>query len=266
VNRKETFKRLLGQSGLRVARLLRDSFRAWRYALSEAAPIVPEGQPPLPPARLVFRVAGTFDRQWFLDGGLRAAQGIRRALAAHGVDIGALSAILDFGCGCGRVIRHLQDLSGEIHGCDQDAAAVAWCRRNLRRGRFAVNTIEPRLPYPNAQFELIYALSVFTHLPARLQQGWMNELERVLAPGGYLLLSLHGVPYLDVLSDDERRDFMAGRLVVHDGPPGSNLCAAYHPEQYVREVLAANFSILDFVVEGATGNPRQDLLLFRKGR
>jgi SAM-dependent methyltransferase len=265
LNRKETFKKLLGQSGLRVARLLRETFRAWRYELIEAAPNLPAGEPPLPPARLVFRVAGTFDRQWFLDGGLRAAQSIRRALAAHHVDIEALSAVLDFGCGCGRVIRHLQDLPAEIHGCDQDAAAVAWCRRNLRRGRFAVNTIEPPLPYRNGQFELIYALSVFTHLPERLQQEWMSELERVLAPGGYLFLSLHGAAYLDVLTGDERRDFQAGRLVVHDGPPGSNLCAAYHPEPYVRELMAANFSILDLVVEGASGNPRQDLVLLRKG-
>ena len=93
----------------------------------------------------------------------------------------------------------------------------------------------------------------------------MDELRRVLAPGGYLLLSFHGAAYLDVLTDDERREFQSGRLVVvRDGPPGSNLCAAYHPEPYVREVLAAGFSIVDLVVEGATGNPRQDLLLLRK--
>ena len=264
MKRKETLKKLLGQPGLRVARLVRDTLRAWGYELREAAPIVPAGDPPLPPARLVFRVAGTFDRQWFLASGLRAALSIRRTLTDHRVSIEALSSVLDFGCGCGRVIRHLQDLPGEIHGCDQDAAAVRWCRRNLRRARFAVNTIEPPLAYRNEQFELIYALSVFTHLPARLQQGWMDELRRVLAPGGYLLLSIHGVAYLDVLSDDERRDFQAGRLVVRDGPPGSNLCAAYHPEQYIREVLAADLSILDLVVQGATGNPPQDLLLLRK--
>jgi SAM-dependent methyltransferase len=263
---KGTLKSLLGPSGLRVARRLRDSIRAWRYERRETAPIVPAGAPPLPPARLVFRVAGVFDRQWFLDSGRRAAQSIRGTLAAHGVDIGALAAILDFGCGCGRVIRHLQDLPGEIHGCDQDAPAIEWCRRNLRRARFAVNAIEPPLPYRDEQFALIYALSVFTHLPAHLQLGWMHELERVLAPGGFLLLSLHGATYLDVLTDDERLVFQAGRLVVRDGPPGSNICGAYHPERYVREVLAAGFLIVDFIVEGATGNPRQDLVLLRKGR
>jgi SAM-dependent methyltransferase len=261
---RETIKKLLGRSGLRLARFLRDTFRAWRHEWRETAPIVPAGDPPVPPARLVFRVAGTLDRKWFLDSGLRAAQGLRTTLADHGVSIEALASVLDFGCGCGRVIRHFQHLPGAIHGCDRDAAAVRWCRRNLRRAFFAVNTIEPPLPYRNEQFGLIYALSVFTHLPASLQQPWIHELARVLAPGGYLVLSIHGVAYLESLSDDERRAFQAGRLVVRDGPPGSNLCAAYHPEAYVREAVARDFSLLDFIVEGATGNPRQDLLLLQK--
>ena len=261
---KQTLKKLLGQRGLRLARLLRDSFRAWRHELRETAPLVPKGEPPVPPARLVFRVTGTLDREWFLESGRRAEQSIRGTLVQHGVSIEALSPILDFGCGCGRVTRHFQHHPGEIHGCDQDAAAVRWCRRNLRHAHFIVNTIEPPLAYRNEQFALIYALSVFTHLPARLQQGWMSELWRVLAPGGHLLLSIHGVAYLERLSDDERRRFQAGHLVVHDGPPGSNLCAAYHPEKYVRAVLAGDFSLLDVIVEGAIGNPRQDLLLLRK--
>jgi SAM-dependent methyltransferase len=266
VNARETVKRLLGEPGLRVARLARDAFRGWRHEGTESGPIVAPGEPPVPPARLVFRVAGTFDRHWFLEGGRRAAESIRDILAKHGVGVEALPSVLDFGCGCGRVVRHLQHLPGEIHGCDQDAAAVRWCRRNLRRGSFAVNTIAPPLPYRDEQFALVYALSVFTHLPARLQQAWMEELRRVLAPGGYLLLSLHGVAYRDLLTEDERRDFQAGRLVVRDGPPGSNFCAAYHPEPYMRQVLAAGFSMLDLIVEGAAGNPRQDLLLLRKDR
>ena len=243
---------------------MRDTFRAWRYELGEAVPGVPAGAPPLPPARLVFRVAGTLDRQWFLDSGLRAAQSIRGTLSGHGVAVEALSSVLDFGCGCGRVIRHLLGLPGQLHGCDRDATAVRWCRRHLPPAAFAVNAIEPPLPYRDGQFALIYALSVFTHLPARLQQEWMRELRRVLAPGGHLLVSVHGAAYRDGLPEDERREFLAGRLVVRDGPAGSNLCAAYHPEPYVREVLARDFSLVDFVVEGALGNPRQDLLLLRK--
>jgi SAM-dependent methyltransferase len=243
---------------------VRDRYRGWRHERTETPTNLPAGAPPLPPARLVFRVAGTFDRHWFLEGGFRAAESIRAVLLQHEVDIARLESVLDFGCGCGRVLRHFQDLPGQVHGCDRDAGAIEWCQRNLRRGRFVVNAIEPPLPYRDGQFDLVYALSVFTHLPGRLQQAWMSELRRVMAPGGILLLSVHGSAYLDALSDDERREFHAGQLVVHGDDAGRNECGAYHPERYVRDVLARELTLLAHVPEGALGNPRQDLVVLRR--
>lgn len=261
---RQLLKRLLTPFGLRRARLVRDAVRAWRHELKTDAPAVPPGAPPLPPARLVLRVAGTPDRVWFLEGGLRAAGAIRAILADNGGGIESLSAILDFGCGCGRVIRHFQQLPGELHGCDQDVGAVKWCRRHLQRGTFVVNRLEPPLPYRDGQFDLVYALSVFTHLPETMQRPWIRELRRVLVPRGHLIISLHGAAYLDALSERERREFDSGRIVVHEGPPGSNLCAAYHPDGYLRELVADDFTIVARVAEGALGNPRQDLILLRK--
>lgn len=262
---RQLLKGLLPPFGLRGARLVRDAVRAWRHELKTDAPALPPDAPPLPPARLVLRVAGTPDRAWFLEGGLRAAGAIRAILADNGVDIESLSTILDFGCGCGRVIRHFRQLPGEIHGCDQDVGAVKWCRRNLKRGTFVANGLEPPVPYRDAQFDLIYALSVFTHLPETMQRAWIRELRRVLVPGGHLVISLHGAAYRDALTESERREFDAGRFVVQEGPAGSNFCAAYHPDAYVREMLADDFTIVARAAEGALGNPRQDLLLLRSG-
>ncbi len=45
---------------------------------------------------------------------------------------------------------------------------------------------------------------------------------------------------------------------------GTNLCAAFHPETYVTEVLAPDWRLIDFVPEGARGNPRQDYYLLQK--
>ena len=42
------------------------------------------------------------------------------------------------------------------------------------------------------------------------------------------------------------------------------MCGAYHPEIYVRERLARGFQVVEFVPEGAAGNPYQDAYLLRR--
>jgi SAM-dependent methyltransferase len=176
-----------------------------------------------------------------------------------------MRSILDFGCGCGRVVRHWANLAAEVHGSDMNGRLIRWCRRNLPFATFATNRAHPPLPYRDGQFDLVYALSVFTHLPAHIQRPWMEELHRVTRPGGYVLLSLHGDRYLPDLTPDERRRFEAGELVVRGADaPGRNECGAYHPAAYVQSVLAAGFRLMDHLAQGARGNPHQDLVVLRK--
>ena len=154
----------------------------------------------------------------------------------------------------------------ELHGTDTDAEAIAWCRDHLP-ARFGVNAELPPLDYEDSSFDLIYAISVFTHLTEELGLAWAQELARVLRPGGYALLTTLGARYRDGLTPKERARFDAGELVVRRPEAvGSNLCAAFHPRAYVQETLAGPGSLepVEFVPEGATGNPHQDLHLLRK--
>jgi SAM-dependent methyltransferase len=227
----------------------------------------PDGLP-IPPARLVFAVAGTADVSWFLRGGELAAASITELLDRHLVDVSKLSKILDFGAGCGRVVRYWSGLTQtRVHATDNNAALVDWCRNNLRFVQADVNRLEPPLQYADGQFDLVYALSVFTHLTESLQLAWIAELGRVLKPAGHLVLSLHGDAYRARLNAEELRRFDSGRLVVKNDTkaPGTNACAAYHPVAYVRETLTSGLALVDFIAEGARGNPRQDLYLLRKG-
>jgi SAM-dependent methyltransferase len=220
---------------------------------------------PIPSPNLIHLVAGTPESAWFLQGGRLAAESIRQALAGNGVELDSLRSILDFGCGCGRVVRNWVNLPAEVHGSDMNGRLIRWCRGNLPFATFATNRSHPPLPYGEGQFDLVYALSVFTHLPEHMQRPWMDELHRVTKPGGYVLLSLHGERYLPDLTPDERRRFEAGELVVRGGDaPGRNECGAYHPAAYVQRVLAAGFRLIDHVPEGAKGNPHQDLVVLRK--
>ena len=252
---------------LGTARAVRRMTRAWQ-ARGRNAPFYRAGAPdglPLPPARLVDLVAGTPELEWFLAGGALAASSIKEALQEQGADVAQLKAILDFGCGCGRVLRHWSGLPSKVHGCDYNRAAIRWCRRNLSFAQLAVNRLEPPLPYAPASFDLVYALSVFTHLPGTLQRPWVEELFRVLRPGGFLLVSVHGEASAPGLSASDAERFRAGELVVVRGQDaGTNLCAAYHPEVALRALVASRFDVLAHHLEGARGNPPQDLVVLRR--
>ena len=173
---------------------------------------------------------------------VEAADYLSRLEAALGPQRGA--RVLDFGCGCGRVLRHWAGLEGpEIHGSDYNERLVAWCAANLPFVTASVNELEPPLRYEDRQFGLVYAISVFTHLPRDLERAWIEELSRIVAPGGLLLLTTHGDSYADRLDAHERARYDSGEPVARwPGVAGSNLCTTFHPESYVRERLAPALS------------------------
>jgi SAM-dependent methyltransferase len=215
---------------------------------------------PLPPPRLMVRVAMTADADWFL----RSGRAGYDAIAAH-VPLAEVRSVFDFGCGCGRVTRYFHDFDGAVTGSDVSEPAIEWCRENLPFARFEMNGLAPPLAFDDESFELVYALSVFTHLTEDLQLAWRDELRRVLRPGGRLLVTTHGESYAARLDPDERTRFERGELVVRWGEVvGSNLCSAYHPQQYLRETFAQGFTFLELEPEGARGNPTQDLVLLQK--
>jgi len=253
---KRRILRLLDSLGL-----VGPAFRAYErlVALRPARRLVVEG-PPLPPRRLMVRVAGTGDADWFLRSGRAGFD----AIAAH-APLAELQAVLDFGCGCGRVTRWWGDFDGTVAGSDVSGPAVEWCSANLPFARFERNALAPPLVFEDESFDLVYALSVFTHLTAELQLAWRDELRRVLRPGGRLLLTTHGRSYVPRLTDAERARFERGELVVRWADvAGTNLCSAYHPETYLRDTFAVGFAFLELEAEGARGNPTQDLVLLRK--
>jgi SAM-dependent methyltransferase len=202
----------------------------------------------------------------FFQAGVRDANTISEMLKRNQLDISRFEALLDFGCGCGRVLRNWRSVPAKLHGTDLNPYLIEWCQQNLPFGEFRVNDIEPPLSFGDSSFDFIYTLSVFTHIVEPLQIPWAAELARVLIPGGYLLTTVQGAEYMSRLSSADQEAFGNGKLIVKSTErAGTNACAAYHPEAYLRSSFASGAG-LDFLDlwSAAAMNNRQDAVLFRK--
>lgn len=144
---------------------------------------------PFPPQELMANVSGLQNERDF---------------AAHGTDIySALmqvspkplteyDAILDFGCGCGRLARMFKGHPNKIAGCDIDARHVRWIQQNLSFMEAKVSKVTPPIPYRDNEFEAVISISIFSHLTEKSQNQFLAELHRVCRPSGMLFLTVHG--------------------------------------------------------------------------
>ncbi len=223
----------------------------------------------------------------FLAGGMTAAAGLLDQLDLHAGDPRG-RRLLDWGCGCGRVTRHLLDKGFKsVSGCDVDAEAISWCREHLGRADFFDSALEPPLAVEDASFDVVVGCSVVTHLDAAHQARWLAELRRVTAPGGLVLLSTQG-------DFAYRRGAIKRRRLVHRWPWAMRLQArrlsreleraglidrgatraldGIAPSGYYRSVAQSadytkaawspHFEVLDHVACGLGGS--QDLVVMRR--
>jgi SAM-dependent methyltransferase len=227
---------------------------------------------PIPSADLIYLVVGHRDRSLFDRSRRESAELIISLLGQAGVDHRNFRSILDYGCGCGRVLAGWEGrLSSEtrLFGCDINPLLVDFCQKNISHVDVLRTSYYPPLPYQDGQFDFIYAISVYTHLslPAMLQ--WTGEFARILRPGGIALITSHGsffAPDLDSLSK-QGSALLAEKgyyIHLHDSPEnkfeGSNSYATFVSPDFLKRLFIG----FDLIRMFPGVSYRQDFAIFRR--
>jgi glycosyltransferase involved in cell wall biosynthesis/SAM-dependent methyltransferase len=149
---------------------------------------------PFPPIELMRNVSGLSSERDFASHGSDLFAALTEASDRP---LSAYKRVLDFGCGCGRLARMFKGHPHEVHGCDIDKRHVKWIDENLDHMVAAVSRPTPPLPYASGLFDVIIAISVFTHLTEQSEQLFLGELHRIAAAAGRLFLTVHGARALE---------------------------------------------------------------------
>ena len=234
-----------------------------------AMPSEAEGLP-VPGPELIARVAKGPDVSAFFWSGRESVRELRRTLALAGRSLESFESILDFGCGCGRMLLWMNEVGQgrALHGTDIDSEAVAWCDEHIPWARVVVNEAEPPLPYPDQTFDLVFNHSVFTHIDERRQDLWLTELQRVTRVGALVVLSVHGEAALpaDAWELRSRLEREGIAFIDHSQPEGFPLPDWYqttcHAPWYVFEHWGRWFEIRGYL-PGAVLGAQDHVLLER---
>ncbi|MEA2154022.1 MAG: hypothetical protein QOE11_162 [Solirubrobacteraceae bacterium] len=155
--------------------------------------------------------------------------------------------VLDFGCGSGKVMRHFlrEAATCELWGCDIDARSTDWINAALSPPLHAfANGEAPPLDVPEGRFDLVWSVSVFTHLTDHWA-GWIAELHRVLAPGGLAIISFLGGAMYEVWTGEEWDEDCVGMAVLdyeQDWERGGP--TVFHSPWWLREHWGRAFEIV----------------------
>jgi SAM-dependent methyltransferase len=138
----------------------------------------------------------------------------------------AATVVLDLGCAGGRNTELLARRGFQVHALDAALAMVERTRQRvapvlgpaLARERVVRGRMDDLSRYPDGSFDLVVALGV--HHSARTRVEWeraMDELARVLKPGGMLLFSQFS-PETDLTGEGVAA--VPGEPDVYEGLPG----------------------------------------------
>jgi len=206
--------------------------------------------------------------RWYYEDGKNTAEEIVTLFSKYYDFSKPNNKILDWGCGPGRIVRHLPALlpSTQIYGTDYNETYIGWCIENMKGVNFLINKIDPPMNFTDLFFDTIFGLSIFTHLSEKNHFEWINELHRVLKLGGGVFITTQGESYKSRLTEKEKELFDSNKLVTRKYmDEGNRLYSSFQPVRYMNELINGKFQVLEFLPGKIDNNePSQDCWLLKK--
>jgi SAM-dependent methyltransferase len=136
-----------------------------------------------------------WDAEAFFASGLVEIERAMAYLDEHAPDV-ARGAVLDFGCGIGRVTQALAAHFAEAIGVDIAPSMVEAARRFDANGAcsFVANDRTDLASLADVSIDLVFSTMVFQHMTPALTAGYLQEFRRILRPSGALLFTMTTVP------------------------------------------------------------------------
>ena len=143
-------------------------------------------------------------------------------------------SVLEFAAGFGRFTRHLAKvLPGRVTCSDVMPGSVAFLREQFGVQAFE-SSHDPEQIEHTGQYDLVFVLSMFTHLPIPMWAPWLRTLMRMLKPGGLLVFSVHN-------------EEIAGEIGVVFDANGTHFIASSESPSIDAQTYGTTFTTRDFV-------------------
>lgn len=189
-----------------------DSIEFTRFVETEAVLFFRELQEvgiPFPPSQDMLTVGGETDLRLFLSIGYACFENIRKNIPDDGEPP---IKLLDFGIGCARTMRFFfREMNNfRCFGCDVDSRAIAYVQNSIPFIKAQLTKNLPPLPYPKGFFDLVYSVSVFSHLDYKVFDAWLAEIHRVLAWRGVFQVTIHGEHAYSIVSNESEMRKLIG--------------------------------------------------------
>ena len=229
----------------------------------------------IPPGWLVQAFTGAPDTVHHIESGIQSAEYYVDQYNRHGGGFDDVERVLDFGCGCGRVLSRMPAKEGiDYVGVDLREDALQWLRATLPHGTFVAGTEMPPLDLQSGSVDLIYSVSVLTHLDRERERAWLDEWFRLARPGGIVISTFRGEDWVEQFTLENQR-----RAIQQAWSANNGFCyqkhrywegifpafysGTYQTEDYVRANWGKHFEILDIRPPAETPN-EQNTAIMRK--